>query len=428
MSGASDSGAGQGRRELGALQIVQLFKLPSAMAHGIQILHTAHAVAALGPRVHVHVQVPKGVAGAELAAEVLGRDPHENLHLHGFTSTHKGLVGLRSRLASMGAMLRARSRGAPAFGFYGRQRRQTSSVLGLRRCLGLDRSKCPVVYEFHNLDHVNAEQEGRARQAARIRAEEGRLARDCDALTAISQPLAEDLVQSFDLDRAPLLVPDGVDLGHFDRARIQGRSRAPEVTAPETKTPNSKTPLRIAYAGSLHTHKGVDSLLEAFSSMEGELELRIIGGHPEARLAELRTRVELDPSLAHRVVLLGQRPAPSVAEELCGADVILLPSAEARRSERYTSPLKLFEAMATGVPIVASPSAAHRSVLRDGVTAYMAESPAPKDMGNALRRCLEDREEGRGIAEAALKEVQGYGWNQRAKTILGLFEGLLERS
>lgn len=416
MSRASNAPCDAGAHRLAALQVVQLFKLPSAMAHGIQILQTADALAGWIPEVHLHVQVPRGGDARELAQDVLGRPPREGLRLHGFRQGHKGLVGLRSRLASLSSILGARRRGALSVGFYGRQRRQTLSVLNLRRRLGLGAARCPVVYEFHNLDHRNAEQEGRVSQATRIRDEEGRLVEGCDALTAISEPLAEDLVEVFGLAEAPRLVPDGVDLERFEFARASRASAG--VRGAGTGRP------RAVYGGSLHTHKGVDSLLELAASIDLEFELRIVGGHPEARLVELRRRVEEHPVLRRRVVFLGQRPAPTVAEELCSADAILLPSAEVERSERYTSPLKLFEAMATGVPIVAAPSAAHRSVLRDGRTAYLAASASPEDLGRALRRCFEGSEEGAARARGALLEVRRYGWEQRARTILDVFGSL----
>ena len=71
-----------------------------------------------------------------------------------------------------------------------------------------------------------------------------------------------------------------------------------------------------------------------------------------------------DIGVADRVTFTGWLPPASVAAELARAHVLILPNTPSHASERYTSPLKLFEYLAAGRPIVASDLAALREVLR----------------------------------------------------------------
>ena len=74
--------------------------------------------------------------------------------------------------------------------------------------------------------------------------------------------------------------------------------------------------------------------------------------------------------------MTGQVPPDEVAAHLASADVLALPNTATSISERYTSPLKLFEYMAAGRPIVVSDLPAIREIVRHGESAWLV---APGD-------------------------------------------------
>ena len=166
--------------------LVQLFELPSEMAHAIQIVSTAGALAQRGHEVVLHVRCAEHAAAVAAACEILGAPLPAGLTIAPARARHKGLAGLgyRSRLAA--SLWRD-----PETRFYARQRRQTLSVLALRRALG---RRATVVYEFHNIEHVVAREAGNASRANTVRAEEQRLAHAADGLVAISDPLNTSLL------------------------------------------------------------------------------------------------------------------------------------------------------------------------------------------------------------------------------------------
>jgi len=394
--------------------LVQLFELPSAMAHAIQIVCTAEALARRGHEVVLHAKPGRaGGSPLEAAETILGRALPPGLTVEALPFRHKGLAGLdyRRRLATH--VLRAAGRTV----FYARGRRQAVAVLRIRRAL---RKRTPLVYEFHNVEHVVQRESGRERRAADTFLEERRIAREADGLTAISEPLADDVAELFDVAR-PTIVADGVDLERF---RGIADPFSSDAFTPDALKKDGWA--RIVYAGSLYPHKGVEGLVHMLCELPEHVRLTIVGGNPPKELDRLRA-LAVDLAVAPRIAFTGQRTPPQVADELAKADLIVLPAAAESRSQRYTSPLKLFEAMATGAPIVAAPSASLTSILRDGETAFVATSGAPADLAAAVLRAL-DAGPARAIGRAARDAAEAYGWSQRAERIEAVLRPLMDSS
>jgi glycosyltransferase involved in cell wall biosynthesis len=100
----------------------------------------------------------------------------------------------------------------------------------------------------------------------------------------------------------------------------------------------------------------------------------------------------------------------------------VLPNTNSRVSARYTSPLKLFEYMAAGKPIVASDLPALAEVLRHGENALLAEAGNPDALAAAIRRVLEDRALAERIARTAFDEAPNYSWQRRADRLVPVLQ------
>jgi glycosyltransferase involved in cell wall biosynthesis len=169
-----------------------------------------------------------------------------------------------------------------------------------------------------------------------------------DGLVVISQGLARDYEGSGLLPGSRLVVaPDAVALRFFqdlgDRGQLRARLGLPR-----------QGPL-IVYAGGLYwAWKGVGTLLRAQAEMGERAWLAVVGGSPERRtvdeLVGLARRLGLK-----KVLFTGFVPPAQVPAYLQAADLLALPnSALAEISRRHTSPLKLFEYLASGRPVAAS--------------------------------------------------------------------------
>jgi glycosyltransferase involved in cell wall biosynthesis len=373
----------------GALRVdwLQIVQTPLRMAHALQVIRSADALARRGHAVRVFT---RGGGALAVIEQALGRTPAPGLRAVELPS-HKGAAGLVLRAAIARFALGASG-----------DRAIVARELALAR-FAL-RFGVPLVFEFHNLEHVLAAETGRADEVARIRADEQRIAQSAHGLVAISAPLAQDVLRELATEREVAVVPDGVELAAF---------------APREPRVRFESPIRVAYAGSLYSHKGVDTLLDMVEELArragpAAFELAIAGGEPATELERLRTRAN---ALQARIEFAGALDPRAVPAFLQRADVLVLPSGSETRSQRYTSPLKLFEALASGVPIVAAPSAAHASVLGDGGIATLASGATGAELAAAVLALVADPNAARGQAERARAAAERYSWDARAAAL-----------
>ena len=88
---------------------------------------------------------------------------------------------------------------------------------------------------------------------------------------------------------------------------------------------------------------------------------------------------------------------------------------------KITSPLKLFEYMASRRPIVASNIPAFEGILENGVNACLVEPDSPDAITGALHDLAAERDKRVELASAAWQKVQKYTWENRARDILEHF-------
>jgi glycosyltransferase involved in cell wall biosynthesis len=126
--------------------------------------------------------------------------------------------------------------------------------------------------------------------------------------------------------------------------------------------------------------------------------------------------------LSARTEMPGTVPQAQVAAELGRAAVVAVPFLHTGMTERHTSPLKAFEAMAAGRPIVASDLPSSREFLRDGHNALLVRPGDPALLAEALRRLLADAALAERLARNAWDEAPAYSWEARGRALRALFD------
>jgi glycosyltransferase involved in cell wall biosynthesis len=179
----------------------------------------------------------------------------------------------------------------------------------------------------------------------------------------------------------------------------------------------------VLYAGQLYPWKGVDVLCEALTHVP-QARLTILGGLPGEKDTARIAAVIAARGLSARVELLATVPQARVLDELRSADVVAVPFLATGMTERHTSPLKAFEAMAAGRPIVISDLPSSREVLRDGQNALLVPAGDAAALGAAIRRVLDDRALAERLARQAFRDAFQYSWDARASALGALFEEL----
>lgn len=155
------------------------------------------------------------------------------------------------------------------------------------------------------------------------------------------------------------------------------------------------TPFRIGFIGRLDPVKRLPDLILAAGMLGKQYRLDIFGqGRERDRLVGLIAQL----GLRQRVKLRGPVPDPQTA--LAQLDLLVLPSS----AEGFG--LVLIEAMASGVPVVATNVPGICDVVRDGQTGLLVPVGLPRDLARAIRRVAEDDALRRALVSRGLKHVR----------------------
>lgn len=167
----------------------------------------------------------------------------------------------------------------------------------------------------------------------------------------------------------------------------------------------------VVYTGHLYTWKGVETLAEAARQLP-HLTFAFVGGAPKD-LEMFRARHEQIPN----ILIIGHVAHEDVPRWQRAADILVLPNtAQAEISAHYTSPMKLFEYLASGRPIVASDLPSIREVLPETV-GYFAKPDNPQSFADVLRSAYADPARFER-AHAARQLGLTYSWDARASRLL----------
>lgn len=175
---------------------------------------------------------------------------------------------------------------------------------------------------------------------------------------------------------------------------------------------------RIGYAGQLQSmglSKGIPELLGAFHALQAAgRNVHLVVAGPKATQPELMNNLQ-GPGIQYAGFLSHDQVPHFLAE--CSILVYPAPKSDHPFYNRDTSPLKLFEYMAAGRPIVTADLPPIRDVL-DESTAFFCKPGDPEDLARAIAEAMDHPEEAQKRAEAAHKKVQHYTWDKRMQRIL----------
>lgn len=372
-------------------------RFPIERANGVQTMETCHALARRGHQVMLGVR-PDSSAPPRDPFQFYDLPPIGNLKIQPIGAA--GPAGLRRVQFLLGAIRLAGG--------------STESVvftrdLGLASwLLQLPKSRRPrVVYESHGVaDVVSAEMakllgkselEASEAKRTRLARRDERVWRHAAGYVTITRTLADELIRRFGPRPNLAVVPDGARL----------------LPAPH---PPAAGHFVAGYAGHLYPWKGVDVFLRALAALPDAHGL-IVGGHPgESDLRRVRALVD-ELKLSSRVTMTGLVPRHEVAARLSMASVLVLPNPASAISERYTSPLKLFEYLVLCRPIVASDLPALREVLTDGQTAMLVPPGDSGALAAAIDRVRQDTALAAALSANARAIAPDYTWDRRAERL-----------
>jgi glycosyltransferase involved in cell wall biosynthesis len=174
-----------------------------------------------------------------------------------------------------------------------------------------------------------------------------------------------------------------------------------------------------AYVGSITRVRGARELVDAMASVDAELHLAGSMSPPT-----LRAELERSPGWGH-VRYLGNASRRQVVDLLARVKVGVIPLHPTRNYvDAY--PVKLFEYMAAGIPIVATDVPRWRELLEKHGCGECVPAGSPQELAAAIAGLLDDDERARAMGERGRRAaLEHYSWQTQASALLRFYAELL---
>lgn len=221
-----------------------------------------------------------------------------------------------------------------------------------------------------------------------------------DGIVCIAELLQNHLIDRYKTNPEKIFTAhDGVDV-----------SRYKKITT-DLARKNLNLPLDeqiVIYTGHLYSNKGVETLVEAADNIDASVY--VVGGYEEDI-----ARIEESVTVSENIKFTGFVEPSKIVYYQCAADVLV---ATADPDAEYFSPLKLFEYMAAGKPIVATRIPAFEEVLADKENCLYVRPNDSIDISNKINELLVKSQLRESIKQNNLENVKNFTWDHRAERIL----------
>ena len=260
----------------------------------------------------------------------------------------------------------------------------------------LDRATCPNVATFHSFG-------GFSMSYWLGRGIGQHYMKKLDARIAVSTAARHFVSRYFPGDYK--IIPNGVDV-----AAYQGARAFPEYRDGK---------FNILFTGRLEPRKGAMHLMRAYAALKAkhpETRLIVVGVGPQ--LGELRRFVR-DQRVGD-VLFAGRAAEADKARFFRTADVFCAPS-----TGQESFGIVLLEAMAAGLPVVASDIHGYKRVVQRNVSGLLVEPKDAHALEGALERLLEDPALRRSLGEAGARRAPEFDWSHVTEQLVDLYEEVI---
>lgn len=224
-------------------------------------------------------------------------------------------------------------------------------------------------------------------------------------IITITQGLKNFFIQKGVCEDKILVAPDGVDINKFNISLTKDECRK-KLDLPLNKK-------IILYTGHLYKWKGVDILAEASKFLPENCLVYFVGGTGE----DIK-KFKANYGRVKNIKIIGQQHHYQIPYWLRASDVLILPnSGKEEISKNWTSPIKMFEYMASGTPIIASDLPSLKEILNHS-NALLVKPDDEKDLAGGIKKVLKNPLIFDKISFTTLEDVKKYSWDKRAENIV----------
>jgi len=216
-------------------------------------------------------------------------------------------------------------------------------------------------------------------------------------IISATKDMAKKLAQDYGKEDVAI-IENGVDFSEFKNAKAR-------------ELPYRKP--RVIFVGRIDENKGVEYLIKAFLHVrknKKSASLLIVGDGP------LKKRLENNYGSMDDVHFLGRIPHEEIPEYLAACDLFVLPSIIEGQG------LVLMEALASGLPVIASDLRGISELIIDGENGMLTKAGDENELAEKMELILDDIKLQRNISANNIKKGQLHDWENVCKQYIKLFE------
>jgi len=226
-----------------------------------------------------------------------------------------------------------------------------------------------------------------------------------DIVTCVSQSLKEDTFDQFDIKKDIIVIPNFIDINKYIVQQ--------DLCIQEN--PNPQTEFIISHVSNFRPVKNISNVIKIFYNIQKQLKAKLvmIGEGPEKTMAEELCQ---ELGISHLVKFLGN--SNQVEKNLCHSDLFLLPSS----AESFG--LAALEAMASGVAIISSNAGGLPEINIDGQTGYLDDFDNIEEMSRKAISILSNKTKLDNFKNNAFLKAKEYDINN----IVPIYEKTYKRA
>jgi glycosyltransferase involved in cell wall biosynthesis len=273
----------------------------------------------------------------------------------------------------------------------------------------------PLTYDSHEL-YPDMSTLSR-REAATWRFLERRLAKRADHVVTVCDSIALELARRYDVPRPIVLLNCPVRYQASAEERANGGGEV-EMLRAKLGLDGGAEPL-ILYQGGFSPHRGLHTLVRSAHRLEQGTIALMGWGRLEEELRALIGREGLE----ERVTIVGPVPQGEVVAYAAGATIGVIPYEPVGLNNTYTTPNKLFDYMAAGLPVAASRLPELTRFVEQGGMGLTFAPGDPASLSKAINEILADPDRYEQMRERARESSQRYAWEHESPKLLALYDG-----
>lgn len=178
----------------------------------------------------------------------------------------------------------------------------------------------------------------------------------------------------------------------------------------------------LLFLGKLEERKNLKRIIEAFAMLKKEKKLPhklVLVGQPGFRYQEIDAKIQTLPqSIQKEIIPTGYLPTHEVIRWLKNADILLFPTLY----EGFGLPV--LEAMAAGVPVLASQIPALKEIASDA--AFFVDPQKPKEIATGIERLLSDQDVRKQLIQKGQERAKSFSWQKCAQETLNVLQAVFQ--